>query len=177
MRQRCSQLTAKGEPCQAWAMRGGERCQAHAGLVGRKTLLTPATADHLVAMIRAGTYLPVALRAAGVARRTYVEWMTRSRSGKPSDALYRDLRERVEQAKAEAEVRLVAEITRASRDSWQAAAWLLERLAPTRYGKPSVRIRTEAPPEPVVEEELPPASDDPFAEVDELAERRRGRVG
>lgn len=154
-------------------MKGSDRCQVHAGLVGRKTLLDAELADKLVAMLRAGAYLPVALRAVGVAGRTYREWMQRGRSGKAEDVPFAELRDRVQRAQAEAEVVLVNEITKASRESWQAAAWLLERLAPVRYGRPSVRLRAEAPP-PERPEEAP--DDDPFTEFDELAERR-GRRG
>lgn len=173
VRPRCSQQTATGKPCKNLAVHGFDRCSAHLGRVGRKTHLTPEVADHLVTMLRAGTYLPVALRASGVGKQTYHDWMRRGRVGKADDVIYIEFAERVEQAQAEAEVRLVAEIARAARDSWQAAAWLLERVAPTRYGKPSVRMRDTAPPE---EKVAPPVADDPFSEVDELAEKRRGRI-
>lgn len=166
---RCSAQTAAGNPCRSYAVEGSDRCSSHLGLASRPTLLTDELGDNLVAMLRAGAYLPVALRALGVARRTFQDWMARGRSGRVEDERYARFRELVEQAQGRAEVTLVAEIATASRSNWQAAAWLLERLAPSRYGKPSVRLRDEAPPSEPVE----PPADDPFREVDELAARRR----
>lgn len=42
----------------------------------------------------------------------------------------------MKKADAEREAALVTRIMRASDDSWQAAAWLLERRYPDRYAKP-----------------------------------------
>jgi hypothetical protein len=53
----------------------------------------------------------------------------------------------------------------AARGEWRARAWLLERQHPERWG----RRDRETPPRV----ETPP--DDPFAEVDQLAEQRRKR--
>ena len=60
-----------------------------------------------------------------------------------------------------AEWRLVAHVARAARTNWRAAAWMLERRYPERW-------LHGAEPEPVL-----PDGSDPFAEVDELARRRR----
>jgi alkanesulfonate monooxygenase SsuD/methylene tetrahydromethanopterin reductase-like flavin-dependent oxidoreductase (luciferase family) len=122
-------------------------------------------------MLRVGNYLHVAIRAAGIARQTFDGWMTRGLSGLEADEPYRRLRDRVEQARAEGQARHVALVARAATDDWRAAAWLLERQYPAMWGAVSVRVRAEEP-EP---QELPTAASDPFAEVDELAERRRGR--
>lgn len=51
-----------------------------------------------------------------------------------------DLLERVKQAEAEAESRMVETIVEASVDTWQAAAWYLERRYPDDFGK---RIRAD----------------------------------
>jgi hypothetical protein len=59
---------------------------------------------------------------------------------------------------------LVASIERAAEGDWRAAAWLLERIAPERWD------RSYRPPASAL---APSAA---FAEVDELARRRRGRV-
>lgn len=174
MTQLCDATTVAGEPCKRNAMEGFTKCVSHMGRVGRPTLLTEELSNRLTTMLRSGAYLQVAIKAIGVDYSTYKRWMTRGRSGKAEDVEYRIFREAVERSQAEAEVLLVGEITRAARDSWQAASWLLERLAPTRYGKPSVRMRAEAPPPQPVEES---PDDDPFTEVDELAERRRGYHG
>jgi len=171
----CAATTARGKPCRKRAMEGSELCAFHLGRVGRKTMLTQQLADQLVAMLRAGNYITVAVRAVGISRQTFGDWMRRGRSDKSADAEFASFRRRVEQARAEAEVRHVAQIANAAADSWQAAAWLLERQHPERWGRVSVRLREEAPPQPEPVAVAP--TDDPFTEVDELAEKRRNRNG
>jgi hypothetical protein len=177
----CSALTAKGEPCRKTAMKGHELCAFHLGRAGRKTLLEPDVIDRLEQMLKAGNYIEVALRAVGVGGRTFRDWMQRGRtSAAPGDELYRELVERVDLARAEGEVRNVATIAAAGRDNWQAAAWILERSAPERWGKVSTKWRMPAELPPEEDASLPPAAGhelDPFAEVDELAAKRRARTG
>ena len=68
------------------------------------------------------------------------------------------------------EVALVAAMERAAAVDWRAATWLLERRWPERWAHPSTRRRTP-PSGPVW-----PEDDDPFRELDELAEARRRRM-
>jgi hypothetical protein len=170
---KCSATTATGRPCRALAMQGSERCVFHQGSrVGRQTLLTQETADLIVVMLRAGNYVQVAARAAGISRQTFHDWMRLGRSLAPKNSAYRDLRLRCDQARAEGEARLVAQIANAAATSWQAAAWLLERQDPARWGRVSVRMReSELPalPAPVIEPEPETGA---FHEVDELARVR-----
>ena len=48
---------------------------------------------------------------------------------------FREFREAVERARAEAVARNVALVQKAADDSWQAAAWWLERSRPDQYGR------------------------------------------
>ena len=59
------------------------------------------------------------------------------------------------------EASLVFNVSQAAEKNWRAAVWLLERRYPERWAR-------GGGPGPV-----PPARDDPFAEVDDLAARRR----
>lgn len=175
----CSQITAQGTPCKLPAVVGLDRCTVHAGLakVGRPSLLTDETADALVSALRVGNYLHVACQAAGIARDTFHGWMERGLSDAPEDAYYRAFRERIEKARAAGQVRHVALISQAATADWRAAAFILERQWPALWGAVSVKMRDDAPPE--AQDVLPEAPDaaDPFAEVDELATRRRDRTG
>jgi hypothetical protein len=176
----CSATTAKGAPCRKTAMRGHELCAFHLGRGGRPTLLEPDVIDRLEQMLKAGNYLEVALRATGVGGATFRDWMRRGRTSRaPGDELYRELVERVDLARAEGEVRNVAQIASAARDNWQAAAWILERSYPERWGRVSTRYRLppELPPEEDAATVRVSAELDPFAEVDELAAKRRARTG
>jgi hypothetical protein len=170
----CSETTAAGAPCKKYALPGSSKCDVHTrgpNGNGRPSKLTSDVADSFVAMLRAGNYIGVAASAVGISRRTFAEWMNRGLSARVEDAPFRDFRDRVEQARAEGEVRNVTQIATAARESWQAAAWLLERSYPERWGRPSAPQRQEAIPEDVVVEDV-----DPFAEVVELAQRRNSRA-
>jgi hypothetical protein len=129
-------------------------------------------------MLVAGNYLKTAAVAAGISEPTLHRWLVRGESGRPADALYRELRERVQRARAQGEAALVARIAAAAEDSWQAAAWLLEREYPERWAKPSVRERApiETPPAVPADDEDGLSDDDPFTELDELAAARRRRA-
>lgn len=64
---------------------------------------------------------------------------------------------------AQAEPGLVGEIIAAAkRGHWQAAAWLLERATPERWGKRDANA-------------MPAELRDAFSEIDEIAEQRRGK--
>jgi hypothetical protein len=67
-------------------------------------------------------------------------------------------------ASATEEIPLVAIVVAEAKTNWRAAAWLLERKYPERWARVA-RDRQASPPAP--------DAADPFAEVDELARRRR----
>ena len=171
----CNATRVNGEPCKARAARDEETCPHHrdSSKLGAQPKLTPELADLLVQLIKAGNYIAVAVRAAGISRSLFYRWLDRGASSARADAPYRELRDRVEHAKAEAEARNVAAIASHARDNWQAAAWLLERQYPERWGRVSVRMRDDVT--PPIDEVQTTAADDPFAEVDELAEVRKRR--
>lgn len=80
--------------------------------------------------------MPVATATAslGIGRRTVFTWLRRGRSNAPADALYRELRERVVQARAAHETQLVAALANAPTDDWRLIAHRLETEYPERWG-------------------------------------------
>ena len=103
---------------------------------GRRPRSTPEQRKQLVELVAAGNYLSAAARAVGMPWRTVMEWMQRGReTGKePYGSFFLAVRE----AEAKAEVRDVALIRLAARNTWQAAAWYLERKYPDRWGRRDV---------------------------------------
>jgi transposase len=138
---------------------------------GRPSKLSSDAIAQLEQLIRAGTTIDVAAAAIGVSRSTIYGWLKQGEKARPGTAA-RTLRDRVEQARAESESLLVARVGQAAaKGSWQAAAWLLERRWPERWMKPTERPLPEAAPTPAADER--DLDQDPFAEIVDLAQRRR----
>jgi hypothetical protein len=100
--------------------------------------------EKILEQLASGCTLEVAARAAGVGRRTLLDWLARGRNadaveeegrklGADEARLLRLLQD-ADQVRAQVEVRALATIrTEVVEGSWQAAAWYLERVAPERY--------------------------------------------
>lgn len=105
--------------------------------VGRQTKLTPEVQKKIVDAVRAGAFLSVAARYAGVGPSTLMLWMERGRqvtSRKAKDAIYLEFLEEVEAAEAQAEVAANLQWRAAWAKDWHAAKdWLVGRH-PDRYG-------------------------------------------
>src|SRR5262245_2114298 len=131
--------------------------------VGRPSALTDDLRAQVERELAMGATQALVAQHAGVTERTIKRWIADGKvvrrqleHAPPPAAPELPIAERLVQA----EPGLVAAIIQAAqRGSWQAAAWLLERSYPDRWG----RREPKAP--------LPPA--DAFSEVDELAKRRR----
>lgn len=117
---------------------------------GRPTDCTPERTAKIVQAISAGNYGEVAARYAGIDPRTYYRWLERGRAERTRRAGPHDSRacvvnldeqpfyqfcQAVEKAEADAEARNVAIIQTAARETWQAAAWYLERKHADRWGR------------------------------------------
>jgi hypothetical protein len=86
----------------------------------------------------------------------------------PSPAQLAELERVLERATSE--VVLVGIVAKAASTNWRAAAWLLSRRWPERWGSVRRPVDDEPTPAPA------PSEPDPFAEIDELAERRRRQL-
>lgn len=106
---------------------------------GRPKLLeeSPKVAEDFLVAVRAGNYLHVAAAFAGLSKETPIEWRKRGARDlrKGQDTVYAKFAQAVDQALAHAEVHSVAAIRSATKENWQAAAWLLERRHPDRWSK------------------------------------------
>lgn len=100
--------------------------------MGQPTKLTPALQEQLVNVLRTGVFIDAACHYVGIAPSTYYGWMDRGRKG---DEPYVEFLEAVEKARASATVRAITLVQKAAEDSWQAAAWYLERSHPDQYGR------------------------------------------
>lgn len=101
--------------------------------MANKLKLTAELQAKICDAIRMGNYMETAAAFAGISKDTFYRWLkkgARARSG-----IYREFHDAVHKALAEAEVRDVAIIANAAKESWQAAAWRLERRHPERWGK------------------------------------------
>jgi transposase len=87
----------------------------------------------VVEAIRGGNYVETAAACAGIGRGTLEDWMQRGRL--EGTGIYAEFAHAVEMARAKAHKDTVAIIRKASFDSWQAAAWWLERSFPDLWGR------------------------------------------
>jgi hypothetical protein len=89
--------------------------------------------ERICELIRQGNYSGTAALLSGVGSRTFYRWMAQGRKAK--SGAFRQFWQAIKKAEAEAECAFVAGIHRASKTTWQAAAWWLERRYPLRWGK------------------------------------------
>lgn len=164
-RPRCGGTTAKGRPCKLYAVQGLDRCTVHmrsaAGLsrvkAGRPDGITEDKVTEFERLIGAGNYVETACGVLGVGRSTYNDWMSKGLRDGPQFGQYRAFRQRMEVAKAKAEARHVANISKAAFVDGDAkmSAWFLERTAPERWARPSQRGHAAAAVQPAADDAAP----------------------
>lgn len=93
--------------------------------MGRPTKRTPETEAVLVAALRAGNTRTDAVAVAGLSLDTLSVW------GKDDP----EFLGRIEKAEAEHRLSMLAKVVSAASESWQAAAWFLERRDSEHYGR------------------------------------------
>lgn len=115
-------------------------------MAGRKTKLTPLVQEKIVKAIRAGNYAYVAAQYAGISQASFYGWLIRGEAEKErlsqngarprkAETVFVEFLEAIKSAEAQAEAIRVAMITKASQETWQAAAWWLERKFPDRWAR------------------------------------------
>lgn len=120
--------------------------------LGRPSKLTPELQSEIVLLVKGGNYIETACAMAGISRSTYYDWMEKGKQSTGSNR-FTEFRDAVEKAKAWAEARDVAIISRHAEKVWRAAAWLLERKYPKRWGRIKHKKKGKVSDQPVEHDE------------------------
>jgi len=107
--------------------------------LGRKTLLNPALRKKLCVLLADANTIAASCAACGLGVSTYHEW--RSKNPDFADATTR--------ARGLAQMKLIKEIRRCSRDDWRAFAWLAERMFPAEFARTADRQLETEPDKPL----------------------------
>jgi hypothetical protein len=97
------------------------------------SVMTPKVVAAVLQSIANGNYIAQSCQAAGINPRTLRLW--REKGEADPDSVYAEFSDLLEQARAFAETENVAVIKQAAEKEWTAAAWLLERQYPERWGR------------------------------------------
>ena len=92
--------------------------------VGRKTKLTPEVQEELAKIIGAGHTHKSAYEYVGIDQNTFYRGMKKGEFG--------DI---IKRAESKAKIGFVERVKKASEDTWQAAAWMLERRWPDEFAQ------------------------------------------
>jgi transposase len=103
-------------------------------VAGRKPKLTKELIELLGTALQNGNYIETACDFVGINRATLYRWLQESEEDDAKPIL-KELSDTVRKARAQAEMRNVLRIQKAADDSWQAAAWWLERSQPKKWSK------------------------------------------
>jgi hypothetical protein len=110
-------------------------------MLGPAPVLDEPMIERIAAAVRIGTTLKSAAAYNGINERTLTRWMRWGRRASERAPLCARLVDAVDAANGAFEAGAIAQIQRASQESWTAAAWLLERRLPNQYGR-SVRVES-----------------------------------
>ena len=112
---------------------------------GRPTSLTTETVKRICDRLEIGATKHAAAAKAGIGVSTFMGWQKRGRDeqqrradgerGNPNETRFIDFLESIEVAELIAEDTLISKINDAASEHWQAAAWILERRHPEKYGR------------------------------------------
>lgn len=138
--------------------------------MARPLKMTPERVHAVLDGLRLGLSRTIAANAVGISKSTIANWAVRSA----------DFRQQLDQAEAEAERMLMGLIVGAAAKklptSWQAAAWILERTRPERYGQRS-RMDMSLDVRQAAEESAAELGVDPELVISAMEEELRKRIG
>ena len=101
--------------------------------------LTPKLANKIIKYVKAGNYAQTVCQLVGIHNSTYTRWMQRAKKGERPFAQFA---QRIEQAKANAELSMVLELRKAGKETrnWGALKFLLERTRPENFGSKNLEL-------------------------------------
>lgn len=102
-------------------------------MAGRKPKLTKELIAEAEKWIKAGNYTTTVCQYLGIHQSTWYKWMQQGEKAK--SGLKREFFDRIKKAESHSEMRNVQLIQQAGNETWQAAAWYLERKFPDKWGK------------------------------------------
>lgn len=119
---------------------------------GRPCKLNKELIARFVAAIDSVLFLQSALDIIGISRHTFNGWVRRGKKeanrllnseniANPKEALFVEIYHAHKKATASVETRAVQQIQAAANEHWQAAAWLLERRFPEKWGRDRAEIK------------------------------------
>ena len=100
-----------------------------------KLKLNDAVIEKARKYIAAGNYAIVVCQYLGISQKTYYEWLKIGNDDieKNKNTIYSKFCNTIKESEAEAEMRNITIIQKAASDTWQAAAWYLERKHKDRW--------------------------------------------
>ena len=140
--------------------------------MGRKTKLTSELQTKICDIVSTGNYIETACQACGLTKQTYFNWLKWGEEGKIG--INFDFFDAVKKAEAQAENELVETIKKASRTTWQASAWLLERKQPGKWGQRPIEHKLVGD---IIVRTLIPRPEYPKIETKELAKELKEGEG
>ena len=100
--------------------------------IGRPTKCTPKVIARVARILALGGTINSACRAGGIDPVSYYKWIKRGEAGEEP---FVNFLHAIKESQAVAEEKALRVIDEAMLDSWQAAAWLLERRYPNDWGR------------------------------------------
>jgi hypothetical protein len=101
---------------------------------GRPSKLTLELQTKIKILLKAGNFVETSCGTVGINKYTFYDWIKKGKNSNHPQNKYRKFQEAVVQTMAWSEARDVALITKLSNDNWKAAAWMLSRQHPDKYG-------------------------------------------
>ena len=129
-----------------------------------KTKLTDEVHSTIVSAIEEGNYAKVAAESAGIDESTFYRWMREGETAQSGKM--RQFYQSVTRAQGESETTLLSRVSKASKEDWRAATWLLERRFSSRWANTQkIEVAVEKEMEQLIAQMETSLDPDTFKEV------------